>query len=145
MDKLSASGIVLKSLFQFMASLERHLFQTLAAHLKAFPGFFLLIMLTSGNLERTWLRNRNYITFVSEWFFAGDGQSLSGCISTTTPIKVVSHSSGYSFFAFLLRASSLSVGFMILCVCGDIRKTHKEPLEVCGVFFPHAYATSALL
>ena len=42
-----------------------------------------------------------------------------------------------SFFsAFLLRASSLLVVITFLYVCGDVRKTSKDPLEVCGVFCP---------
>lgn len=86
MDKLSASGIVSHSLFQ--ANLSVTIFQMVAAHLKVLPGFLLFIMLTSGNLERTWLRNRNYISFVRECFFAGDAQSSSGCISSITAVKL---------------------------------------------------------
>lgn len=105
-----------------------------AAHLKVFLGFLLFFMLTSGNLERTWLRNRNYIRFVSECFLAGDGQSSSGCISTITPIKSCHILLDSASLHFSLGLPALA-GFLILGVCRGIRETHKKPLEVCGGFF----------
>lgn len=87
MDRLLAGGIVSNSLFLFMASPSDAVFQTAAAHLKVFPVFLLFIMLTSGNLERTWLRYRNYISFVGKYFSASDGQKSSACISIIIPIK----------------------------------------------------------
>lgn len=87
MDRLSAGGIVLNSLFVFMASPADTVFQMAAAHLKAFPVFLLFIMLTSGSLRRTWLRYRNSISFVGECFSAGGGQKSRGCINVIIPIN----------------------------------------------------------
>lgn len=87
MDRLLAGSIVSNSLFLFMASPSDAVFQMAAAHLKVFPVFLLFIMLTSGNLERTWLRYRNYISFVGKYFSASDGQKSSACISIIIPIK----------------------------------------------------------
>lgn len=120
---------------------EHTIFQMAAAHLKVFPGFLLFIMLTSGNVERTWLRNRNYINFVSEWFLCLWWTELEWLHKYYYSYIVMSHTSLH-FPAF----SRLYPTPEILCVCGDIRKIHKEPLEACGgSFVPHACATSAQL
>lgn len=132
-NRLSADGIVLSSFFLLIVCSSDTVFQMAAAHLKVFQVFLLFIMLTSGNLERTWLRYRNYISFVGEDFSAGSGQKSSGCITIIIPIKScvsLPHTAAPQHF-FL----QIPVVCMFLCGCGDIRKTSKKPPEVYGFFF----------